>query len=333
MKSNKLIKAFMPFAINAALYDWCGKAAKNPGKVAELIGHFIAKDPGDQEWSNLGLIAPVEEGSFAHDLDGAARMLVYQFSERKLPASVRDEAVDKRYKELTEKEARKLNKKEFAQLREDVESSLLPQAFITRKTVPVFVFKDRILICTSSASMAEKIFGHLARMCDTRKVAFVFNEIETMATPGFLMGQIARNGVEYVNADDGENDAIALHASSAAVFKGEDKRTIRVKDRDLSCEELQKVMSTGTYSTTELSIILKVGGDDICTFTMTDKFIFKGVKLSDVTMAGIGNDTDDLHATYWLLAKELENLLSAVTDAMNEGQEDDGNADADTDEL
>jgi DNA recombination-dependent growth factor C len=330
MKATKLIKAFMPYAINAALYEWCGKAAKSD-KTASVIEHFIAKDPGDNEWSNMGLIAPLDAGRIVHDLDGAARMLMFQFSDRKLPASVRDEEVDKRYKEMSIREGRPLNKKEFAQLRDDVESALLPQAFITRKIVPVLVFKDRIFICTSSVSMAEKILGHLARMCDTRKIAFVFGEIETVATPGYLLGQIARNGVEYVSADTSEDDR-ALNAGAAAVFQGEDKRAIRVKNRDLSCEELQQVMSTGTYSTTELSIILNVGGDEICTFTMTDKFIFKGVKLSDVTMAGIGNDADDLHATYWLLAKELARLLSAVTDALNEGQADDSKAD-DTDEL
>jgi DNA recombination-dependent growth factor C len=326
MKATKLIKAFMPYAINAALFEWCGKAAKSD-KTASVIEHFIAKDPGDHEWSNMGLIAPLEAGRIVHDLDGLARMLMFQFSERKLPASVRDEEVDKRYKDMSIREGRPLNKKEFAQLRDDVESALLPQAFITRKMVPVLVFKDRIFICTSSVSMAEKIFGHLARMCDTRKIAFVFGEIETVATPGFLLGQIARNGVEYVNEDDGENDAIALHAGAAAVFQGEDKRAIRVKNRDLSSEELQQVMSTGTYATTELSITLKVGGDEICTFTLTDKFIFKGVKLSDVTMAGIGTDADDLHATYWLLAKELSNVVSSVTDALNEGQADESKAD------
>jgi recombination associated protein RdgC len=312
LKVSKLIKAFTPFTSTAALFDWCGRAARNPDKTAPVIELFIARDPGESEWTNLGLIEPLEKGSYVHDLDGTARVLKFQFSERKLPASVRDEEVNKRYRELTEKEGRALNKKEFAQLREDVEISLLPKAFITRKIVPVLVFKDRVLVCSSSATQVERVLVQMARLADARKVDWQFGEIPTGSTPGYLLGQIAREGLVYTD----DEDSTKLEAGEAAVFKGEDKRAIRVKDRDLASEEIQKISTSGSYSATELALRLRVIDEETAAFTLTDKLVFKAIKLSDITVSGIGDDVDDLHATYWLYATTLNTILANVLYAL-----------------
>lgn len=327
MKPNKLIKAFMPFATSAAFYDWCGRAAKmkDPAKTVEAIKYFIGREPNDTEWSNVGLVAPVEEGSYVHDLDGAARLLMFQFNERKLPASVRDKEVKRRYDELVAKGDRKLNKKEFAQLREDVENALLPQAFVVPSVVPVLVFKDRILICSTSAKRVESVLIMIARLCEMRKVAWEFIDIKTTTTPGFLLGQVARNGVQYIGADDEAH----LAAGKKGKFKGEDKRTISVSERDVSSDEVQKIMATGTYNVVELSMALHddEAGTLIAEFALTDKFVFKAVKLSDITLAGVGNDPEDLHATYWLLAKTFQQILGAVVVALNDGEGGDDDSD------
>lgn len=316
MRANKLIKAFIPYTINAEFAAWCGKAVRSAAKAAEAVQHFIAKDPDDHEWSSIGLVDALEQGALVHDLDGAAYLLMYQWAERKLPASVRDEKVNERYKELSIQEGRPLNKKEFAQLREDVESSLLPQAFIVRKYTPVLVTKDTLLICTSSASMAEKILGQLVRMCEVRKVKLEFGGHEFPMSYGALLGQVARDG--WLQLDD-DQDAV-IHAGQSAKFKGEDKRTITVKDRDLASDELKQVTQNTAYAVTELRMHLEInGGEAVSEFTMTDKFIIKGFKLSDFSMAGIDDrDKDDMHATYWLLAKELLRTLGVLSAAMGE---------------
>jgi DNA recombination-dependent growth factor C len=266
-----------------------------------------------------------------HDLDGAAYMLMYQIAERKLPASVRDEKVHERYKELSEREGRALNKKEFAQLKEDVESSLLPQAFIVRKFIPVLVTQDTLLVCTSSASQCEKILAKLVRLCEVRKVKMEISGGSYAMSPGALLGQIARDGI-FDLGDDDDLDT-ALHAGKSAKFKGEDKRTITVKDRSLLCDELVKITTDPQYAVTELRLHLENAGDEVSEFTLSDKMIFKGFKLTDVSLAGIQNDTDDLHATYWLLAKEMLRALDAVTSALGEGDAGVPPADDEDDEL
>jgi recombination associated protein RdgC len=319
VKSLKLIKAFMPFACTAGLYDWCGKAVKAPDACTTAIKNFISRKPGDAEWSNVGLIEPVEDGCFVHDLDGTARLLMVQFNERKLPASVRDEEVKRRYDELTEKGGRKLNKKEYAQIKEDAENALLPQAFVVPSQVPVLVFRDRILVCSSSAKRVETVLHLIVRLCDARKVHFTFTEFETTDTPAFMLGQVARNGTEHID------DERKLQSGSKGKFKGEDKRAITVSDRDMSADEVQKILSDSSYSVVELAITLAVDDEAVCSFTLTDKFVFKGVKLSEITMTGIArDDTNDLHATYWLLAKTFNQMVDAVLAALDGEDEGDG---------
>lgn len=331
MKAIKTIKAFIPYAINRDLADWCRKAVARPDAARKAVDLFIAKDPDDHEWNSLGLVEPMFGESLVHNLDGTAFMLMYQIAERKLPASVRDEKVHERYKELSEREGRPLNKKEFAQLKEDVESSLLPQAFIVRKFIPVMVTDDTLLVCTSSASQCEKILAKLVRLAEVRKVKFEISGGSYAMSPGALLGQIARDGQVQLDDDDDDN---VLHAGTSAKFKGEDKRTITVKDRDLLCDELRKITTDTQYAVTELRLHLEInGGDGVSEFTLTDKMIFKGFKLTDVSLAGINNDTDDLHATYWLLAKEMLRALGAVTGALGEGDEHAQPANDEDDEL
>jgi DNA recombination-dependent growth factor C len=329
VKAIKTIKAFIPYAINDELWAWCRKAVRSPDAARKVVDLFIAKDPDDHEWNSMGLVEPMAGEALVHDLDGAAYMLMYQIAERKLPASVRDEKIHERYKELSEREGRPLNKKEFAQLKEDVESQLLPQAFIVRKFIPALVTKDTLLVCTSSVSQCEKILAKLVRLCEVRKVKLEISGGNYEMSPGALLGQIARDGIFDLDYDRDQLDC-ALHSGKSAKFKGEDKRTITVKDRDLLSDELKKITTDTTYAVTELRIHLENQGDEVSEFTLTDKMIFKGFKLTDVSLAGIGNDTDDLHATYWLLAKEMLRALNAVTWALGEG---DADAAADDEEL
>jgi len=310
------IKAFTPYALaSTAFYDWCGKAAKS-NKTAGVIGHFLAVDPHATEWSSMGLTSPVEEGSPVHDLDGTARLLMYQFNERILPGAVRDEILVLRAAELAEREGGKLNRKQYAILKEDVETELLPKAFIRRSLVPVLVYPGHLLICTTSGSKCDKILAHLMRLTDTRKVEFPVDVYDTIGTTGSLIGRIARAGVEYL----GDDDEICFQAGTSMVIKGSDKRTIRIKDRSVISEDIAPLLKDGDYMVTELGVTLEVLDEPIAEFTLASNMVFKGIKLSGVTSAGVTDD--DTHATGWLLAKTFLTMVNDTLKAMNEGAED-----------
>ena len=324
-KAIKTIKAFMPFAVNDALYKWCRRAVKDTSAQLEAAKNFLDRDPGPNEWSHLGLAAVMPgETAIVHDLDGAGYLFMYRWAERKLPASVRDEELKKRYDALVEKEGRALNKKEFAQLRDDVETALLPKAFIVPKLIPLIVTRKRLFVCTSSATMCEKIMTHLVRLCETRKVELDWSDLAMHVSPASMLTRIVREGGVYLD-DSGES---GLGAGKSGVFKGDNKNVVRIKDRDLSHTEFDELRNSGTYNVTELSLTYNADDMVVSTFTMNDKLVFKGIKLGDVMVAGTGIDTADLHATYWLFAKEIDRMVDAVMTVYMDGQD----APADDDE-
>lgn len=316
------IKGFIPYALGSkAFYEWCGKAAKSD-KTATVIEHYLAKDPHATEWGSFGLTSPIEEGRPVHDLDGTARLLTYQFNERILPGAVRDEILVERVAAFVEKEGRAIGRKEYAILKEEVEMDLLPKAFIRRNLVHVLVYPTHILFCTTSPSKAETMMAHLMSLCGTRKVDLDVQQYETVGTAAALIGRVARAGVEYIG--DGDDEVhFSLHAGTSMTIKGEDKRTIRIKDRSVIESDIAALLTEATYAVADLGMSLQHDGDEIASYTMTGAMVFKAIKLSNITTDDIKDNTADAHATAWLLARTFKQMVNATVSAMNEGAEDD----------
>lgn len=299
----KPIKAFAPYKLSdQKFFDWC-KTASRSMRTMGVLEHFLAKDPASFAYESLGLLSPFESDHPVHDLDGAGYMLCYQYNQRILPGAVRDEKLKLRIAELAEREGRDVTKTEYAQLRGEVEKELLPQAFIRRTHIPIFVYKDMLLICHASAKRQEDIIDHLCRLFAVRNISttielyFTNNDIDT------TMKQLA---IEDVMRLDDEDDNY-FQAADAAVFKGSDKRTLRIKDRDVSHDEVQNALVNGSYSVIELRMNWNTAdSDNLMTFNLTDKFIVKSVKLAETVEL---KSAEDMHATFFIYAKQFKALV------------------------
>lgn len=329
------LNAFTPYALSSsAFYDWCVKAAKSkPERILEILQPFLAVDPGATDWSSVGLVNPIEKDRPVHNLDGTACMLMFQFNERILPASVRDEKVSAEFQRLIEKEGRELNKKEYAQIKEDVEMALLPKAFIRRSLVPVMVFKDCLMIFTTSAKKCETVITRLGVIANTRNFEYAVNAIETQCSIGFWLREMVVDGDYEPDSSD-----IVFGALDYAKFKGQDKRTITIRERDIAHHEVQDILKEDGYGVTELKMdVIDLSGEELLTYTFTDRFVFKGIRLSDMTMTRLSGDTDDRHATAWLHAKTYRELLNEIVLRLNELKGDDADqaaaAATETDDL
>ena len=118
-----------------------------------------SKEPSGGQWRSIGLINALPGEGLLVDMDGG-KMMCVQFNERILPGKVRDEHLGKRVAKLEQMEGRKLSKKEYAQLREQVEFDLLPRAFVRRTNVPViFMAKP-----ANVAAVEHYIRDELARL-------------------------------------------------------------------------------------------------------------------------------------------------------------------------
>lgn len=319
----KPITAFAPFRLTTPeLYKWCGRVAKKGTAATEVIKHFMARDPASHAWGSLGILEAFEGSGPVHALDGAGYLIMYQLNQRILPGPVRDEKLRDRIAALVEKEDRDPTKQEYAQLRDQVESELLPQAFIRRTHIPVLVFKERILICTASAKKHEDISYHLAQMLATRGVDCAITLTWTMEDIKPLLMKTALGDAMYAESER------HFEAANAAVFKGSDKRSMRIKDRDVAHKEVQHVLINGSYEVTELRLNYKTeDGDDLLTCTLTDKLVVKGIKLAQTTEL---KTAEDAHATMYLFARELHSLTEDIISALGGDAED---ADDEEEEL
>lgn len=305
----KPITAFAPFKLSSpAFYNWCKRVAKKGTAATEVISNFMARDPASQSWGSLGILEAFEGSGPVHDLDGAGYLIMYQLNQRILPGAVRDEKLRDRIASLVEKEDRDPTKQEYAQLRDQVESELLPLAFIRRTHIPVLVFKERILICCPSAKRHEDICYHLGQMLAAREVDCAITLTWTMDDIKPLLMKTALGDAMYATSDR------HFEAADAAVFKGSDKRSMRIKDRDVSHSEVQQVLVKGSYEVTELRLNYKTeDGEDILLCNLTDKLVVKGIKLAQTTEL---KSAEDAHATMYLFARELHSLTEDIISAL-----------------
>lgn len=284
-------------------------------EIAEYIDHYHdqvetinaqAQDPSGGQWSHTGLVHAAED-SYIHSLDGAGLLLAVQFNERILPAKVRDEKVTEAVAKLAEQQGHKVNKKDYAQIREQVEFDLLPQAFIRRSIVYVMITpEDQMFVFTASSKKADTA-AFVVR-------GFFENEFELRMVPLQVVNPVLPY-LKSVALDHGGDDDI-FYPSSAMLLKGDEKETIRIKDRDVGGYDIQTLLK-GDYSVHELGMhmITSEDIDPVLSFAMTDKLIFKRVEIPNTRME-TDKDADGkvaFHSFAWMVAKEYRALVKAMT--------------------
>lgn len=307
--STNPYKSFIPFII---------KFVKEPDDMSEIA--CVARDPSGGQWSASGIVQPFKgEEPYMIDLQGAGRLMVVQFNERILPGKVRDEVLAKKTEKLAQETGRSVSKKEYAQLRDEVEFDLLPKAFIRRSRVPVLFFKlgasDRcMLICTSSQRRADECLGVLTAFFGDKWQA---GRLQCKTAGLQLLTTLAEEGQH--DLEDGK-----FEAGMNAVLKGEEKRTIRVKDKDVSDSDVQQFLREG-YTATELGVTYYENAieDETLTCTITEQLVFKGIALPGVK---INETKGDRFGTAVLIAQTYRRMLKdfvLMSGGMVKAEEDD----------
>lgn len=303
----KQLKQFVPLQINDTFYKWLGLAAKAPGDVQDAkIKHLYSQDPIGASWSTIGMVAPIDEGRFVHDLDGAARLIMFQINERNLPGAVRNEELAKRIKAHQDRAGVPISKVDYAKLRDEVEEELLPRAFIRRTLVPVLVYTDKMLICTVSQKKLDDVLRELFKLATVNaSIVFAPEYFRYVESCSVVFKQIATDEVE---------DTCPLTPGNALQLKGEDKRTITVKDRAAGGHEVQALIDSDEYSVVELRMGWGYADETEVEFTMNERGHFKKIIMADVLTKDISKE--DAHATAWMVAKTYQAMLIDVVKSM-----------------
>jgi len=126
-------------------------------------------DPNPSAWSTKGLVPVIEGQDYFHQLDGMGFVFCVQFNERILPGKVRDEHLKKRAERIQEGSGRKPSKKEYRELRDEVELELLPKAFIKRSKVFGLITNSKLIIFNSSTKRQDDVMLVLLNNLDQQE--------------------------------------------------------------------------------------------------------------------------------------------------------------------
>lgn len=288
-------KAFVPFLIDAD-YDYI-----------DDLSALRATDPSGGQWRAFGLVEPIKGEGLMVDLNGSGDLLTVQFNERILPGKVRDEALGKKVAQIEKQEGRKVSKKEYAQLRDQVEFDLLPKAFIRRTVVPVILSKQYLIICTSSAKRVDDCLGVLAAALDT--------EINAVQVQDDLKGQFRTLAIGYDQWDMDHDGMVApFGPTDNAVLKGENKKTIRIKDKPLEDGDVKDILRLAEYEVCELGVAYgdKWDSEPEMTFTVNTSLVFKRVETVGIKTGG---KEYDMHAHAAFVALQYRKMLTDFIEA------------------
>ena len=278
--SSSPFKNFLPYLV------------KLPAKALADLDIAPVADPSGGQWSTIGFVAPFKGEPMAVDLEGSGYLMTVQFNNRVLPAKVRNDALDARIAKLESLQGRKASKKDFAELRDQVEFDLLPKAFIRRSTVPVLFRQDMMLICTSSQRKADDIASLLVSTFPDLAPW----PVQTKEPPVSILTDIAISG---------SRDKFT--ASDSALLKGEGKRQIRIKNKAIADGDIHDLIDAESYSVRELGMWTGVDPDnpDI-TFSVSANLTFKSAELPNIQSVSIGKD---LFGFTVLCAQSFTNLV------------------------
>lgn len=283
-------------------------------RMFDQLEAHASVDPIGSSWSSAGFIE-VEPDEYVIDIDGAGKLCAVQFNERILPGKVRDEELAKRCKHYEEMNCRKLGKKEYAELRDQVEFEMLPKSHLRRSIVPVIVQDSRLMIFTSSMKRSDDVLLLLASAALDAAQPFSPGHYEVMTNKSLsgLLCTTARDEV-LTDPDDGE---VTFQVGDAIVLK-KDKQTIRIKDKSVGDHDVQTLLKQ-EYTVSQLAFDFMVGAeDDECaaSFVINDKFVISKISVRGVSTVSRKADADQValaeQNNRFIVASEMRQVLSTL---------------------
>ena len=268
-------------------------------------------DPGPTQWQTVGLIESM--GADFPLIQQDRISFAVRFNDRTLPAAVRDEALLRKVADIKQREGRNVSKKEYRELRDEVEQELLPRAFIRRSTVMfTFLRNGTLIIWTSSARKCDQV---------VEVVMALFERLGQVVSIAYYEGDTDINGLLYNIASNGSE---AFGTGSAGVYyhDGGDAADPVVRLRNVESEGERLSLLKQGYKPREVEIS-SAEGDIIC--TVNQAFMFKKIDVLDAGKNDNG-DTDDkvnaftssLFITSKVLVKTADSLLAEAPGADEE---------------
>lgn len=239
-----------------------------------------ARKPESQVLQTVGFISPSSknpEAPLAHKVEGVYLLALRTYDRLLPPSAVADELAEK-VEEIETSQARKVYKKEKDQLKDEIIQSMLPRAFIRKKTTyaALDLVNKLIFVNTSSAIAAETLLSTLREVVGSLPVRPVTVKIAPTATftDWVKNGQAAENFYVLNNCTLKDPD--------------EDGGEINVKNQDLTSDEIKQLIGSGKV-VTKISLAYK----DLVSFSLNDQLSVQGLRFESLLQEKAVQDGGD----------------------------------------
>lgn len=231
--------------------------------LEDLVVNKPAGDPTAGRWCVVGFSKPEHFGeTIVYDCSDGTRVLNVEFRERLLPWSVIKTKTRERVDEMVKRAGRKLNRKEIAQLKDDVVNELLPNAFIKSSNVTVMIVGNYLIVGSTSVQVVDDVL-YLLR-ATIQNVAIGFHRLK-------------RDPVQWMTSQllDPSDDNFDIGKSAVLKNGGS---VVRVKDVSLQANQIEEYLTEG-FRVNELAV---TWDDRKVEFTLNDKLAIRKLKMSNL---------------------------------------------------
>jgi recombination associated protein RdgC len=250
---------------------------------------------------SIGWVPPIgvsKDGALLHQANGLM-LVCLQIEEKILPSTVIRDKVNDRVIELEEEQQRKLSSKEKLNLKDDVYSTLLPQAFSKKSKTYAFInIKSRqLFIDCASKTRAETFITFMRKTLGSLPVSLL-----EMASPSLKMSEWLKS----------KNVPESFHIGEHCTLNDSkfDGSSVRCSKQDLLSPNVHAFVKDG-MNVTQLQLQWK----EHLSFVLKDDFSITQIKYTDAVQAL----ADDIHtetpeqkqdADFFIMSQTINEFMS-----------------------
>ena len=292
------------FFRNLTLYSFPSETAKRLDDLGATLDDHRLRPCGPIEMRTRGFVSPYNhaDDSLVHTFKDFT-LITVGGEDKLLPASVVNDALDKKLSEIHRKEQRRVGAKERKRLKDEIVTDLLPRAFVrsSRQNAYLDTAHGWLVVDTSSRRVGEEVVSLIREAVGRFPAMYpTTGESPRVILTDWLRGSALPDGVSL-----GDECGLRDPAEAGSTWQG--------KKTDLQCDEVSEHLRSGKQ-VFQLGLIYK----DRISFVIADDLTIRKVRFLDGVVEELDNEEHDtteslLNASFFLMASELRQLLSAVS--------------------
>lgn len=296
-------------------------AFKIEGNTRTLLNNIAAnelpiiEDPNKTVWRSVGFAIPDSFGGKPVLTVDSIKILDMQIRERILPGRVIRTKLAEKIAEMSEREGRRIGRKEIASVKDELIAQLLPTTLIKPSDTLLVIYRDWLLIGSGGSRVVDTAIELLSQ---------TFNGSKLELSPIYSLVKKSAHHYMMDILMNGTTDSGYLNRGQSVTMRSPEKAIARFKGMTLESEAVKDRIAAG-FIPTELELIL----DDKMMFTMSDHLTLKRIAFSDIISEQIsdmvGEEENGFDATAIITVKEITNLLDTLLsdDEMGDSSDED----------